>query len=119
MYRNCKCNSCQMNQNMSNVTTAEPTVWEDICADVPSGASSYDSCLCGFDDEQLFPSDPMFGQSYVPWQTMQKTFTPRVGLKMGTIFPELVSPYEPCQSMKEIAHIAAMNHIGRGCNDGR
>ena len=36
---------------------------------------------------------------------MDKTFTPCVGLKMGTIFPELVSPYSPCQSVEENAFI--------------
>ena len=42
----------------------------------------------------------MLAQSYVPWQTMDKTFKPCVGLKMGTIFPELVSPYVPCYASK-------------------
>ena len=43
-------------------------------------------------------------------------FNPCVGLKMGTIFPELVSPYMPCQSMREIDYIAATNTIKEGCN---
>ena len=58
----------------------------------------------------------MLGQSYVPIQYMDKTFRPNVGLKMGTLFPELVSPYMPGQSMEEIAYIAAKNEIGKGCN---
>ena len=60
--------------------------------------------------------NPTLAQSYVPIQRMNKTFTPCVGLKMGTIFPELVSPYSPCQSVEEIAFIKAMNKIGKGCN---
>ena len=62
------------------------------------------SCSCGFDEEpvsNMFPSNPMLGQSYVPLQEMNRTFTPCCGLKMGTIFPELVSPYMPGQSMAE------------------
>lgn len=75
------------------------------------------SCDCGFDiADNVFPANPMLAQSYVPIQTMDKTFTPCVGLKMGTIFPELVSPYAPCQSIEEIAFIKAMNTIREGCN---
>lgn len=58
----------------------------------------------------------MYGQSYVPVQQMEDVFTPCVGLKMGTIFPELVSPYSPGQSMEEIQFIEDMNKIGEGCN---
>ena len=76
-----------------------------------------DNCECGFDEEeQVFPENPMFGQSYVPIQEIKKTFVPCVGLKMGTIFPELVSPYVPCQGLEEIAFIKAKNEIGEGCN---
>lgn len=75
------------------------------------------SCNCGFEQgESVFPQNPLLAQSYVPIQTMDKTFTPCVGLKMGTIFPELVSPYSPCQSVEENAFIKAMNTIGEGCN---
>ena len=58
----------------------------------------------------------MLAQSYVPIQYMNKTFRPEVGLKMGTIFPELVSPYMPCQSMEQQRFIESMNSIGKGCN---
>ena len=77
----------------------------------------YDDCECGFEEEySIFPENPMLAQSYVPYQYMDKTFKPCVGLKMGTIFPELVSPYMPGQSMKEIEYIESMNKIGKGCN---
>ena len=78
------------------------------------------NCGCGFDEGiNLFPDNPMLAQSYVPIQYMDKTFTPCCGLKMGTIFPELVSPYFPGQSMQEIAYIEATNKIGEGCNKCR
>lgn len=117
---------CQKNYNEK--------VIEDICNDVGTKAeynckctnnnesnNSYNcnsnACECGFDtEESLFPENPMFGQSYVPIQRMNKTFVPCVGLKMGTIFPELVSPYSPCQSIEENAFIRAQNEIGEGCN---
>ena len=70
-------------------------------------------------DEEVdtaFPANPMYGQSYVPVQEMDDVFTPCVGLKMGTIFPELVSPYRPGQGMEEIEYLEKMNEIGEGCN---
>ena len=77
------------------------------------------SCSCGFDEEpvsNMFPSNPMLGQSYVPIQTMTNTFTPCCGLKNGTIFPELVSPYQPNQSIEDIEYLKNRNTIGKGCN---
>ena len=32
------------------------------------------------------------------------------------VFPELVSPYTPCQSMREIEYITATNTVKEGCN---
>lgn len=68
---------------------------------------------CGFNEEtSAFPENPMLAQSYVPIQQMENTFTPRCGLKMGTIFPELVSPYMPGQSMTENAYLSSTNGMG-------
>ena len=67
-------------------------------------------------EKNVFPKDPMFAQSYVPWQTMNKTFMPNDGLKMGTIFPELVSPYKPMQSVEFINYIKKTNNMEEGCN---
>lgn len=77
-----------------------------------------DNCMCGFDmnDTSAFPSNPMYGQSYVPIQQMNKVFNPETGLKMGTIYPELVSPYSPCQSIRTIEFLKNSNEIGEGCN---
>ena len=75
------------------------------------------NCNCGFDEEEsVFPSNPMLAQSYVPIQKLDKTFIPCCGLKMGTIFPELVSPYVPGQGMAEIEYLKRNNEIGEGCN---
>ena len=46
----------------------------------------------------------------------QQTFMPCVGLKKGTIFPELVSEYFPGQSMAEIKYIEESNMVKEGCN---
>ena len=82
-----------------------------------------ESCNCGFDDDEevnVFPESPMLAQSYVPIQYMDETFKPCVGLDNGTLFPELVSPYAPGDSMKDIEFLRKTNPIGEGCNnDGR
>lgn len=104
---NCGCN----NNDFSN------EYMQESCSDVANYNTMYDSCACGFDEEPgFFPENPMFGQSYVPIQTMNQTFIPCVGLKMGTIFPELVSPYMPGQSQREIEYIRNTNQIKEGCN---
>ena len=102
--------------------TTNNNILEDKCDNVVS----YDyeecenaECECGFDEEyeiSVFPENPMLAQSYVPWQYMDKTFKPEIGLKMGSIFPELVSPYIPCQSMRVNEYLEATNKIGKGCN---
>ena len=62
----------------------------------------------------IFPDNPIYAQSYVPWQTMDKIFTPDIGLKMGTISPELVRPYMPGQSEKEIEFLKRENKNEEG-----
>ena len=44
------------------------------------------------------PDMPLLANSYVPYQTIGETFTPRESLENGTTFPELVSMYSPNQS---------------------
>lgn len=115
MYRHCKCQKC-------NQCNYEKDMIEDICDDIDF--CKYDhhmnDCECGFDEEwSPFPANYMYGQSYVPIQKMKKTFTPETGLRMGTIFPELVSPYCPGQSMAEIEYLRKTNSIGEGCNNAR
>lgn len=116
-YRNC---SCMNNNYENNSCESENEIMENACSNInsPCTNSEYvDCCQCGFDEEyNVFPENPMLGQSYVPMQYMDKTFKPCVGLKMGTIFPELVSPYMPCQSMRENEYIAETNTIKEGCN---
>lgn len=112
-YRRCYC--------MNNMNNYNQDAIEDKCSNVCSYNNEYekDECACGFEEEELldvFPANPMLAQSYVPIQYMDKTFKPCIGLRHGTIFPELVSPYEPCQSMEEIAFIERTNKIGEGCN---
>ena len=114
MYRNCmqkRGYNCGCNKNYDH------EYFQEECSDVANHNHMYDDCACGFDEEyNHFPENPMLAQSYVPFQRMDKTFIPSVGLKMGTIFPELVSPYMPGQSMREIEFIRNTNQIKKGCN---
>lgn len=116
MYR-C-CNKCCCCNNMTNNNEALETICNDVsnlnecCCN-----NDFNKCKCGFDEEEnVFPLNPMLGQSYVPMQIMTNTFTPCCGLKNGTIFPELVSPYYPCQSIEDIEYLRSRNTIGKGCN---
>lgn len=137
-YRRCCCQNNYNPQILENICNCAGTTAEYANTNfMPSAASScgccnsgyncgcnsmdnqFDDCGCGFDEviaPSPFPSNPMLAQSYVPIQEMDKTFTPRCGLKMGTIFPELVSPYTPCQSVEEIQYLKQANEIGEGCN---
>ena len=116
MYRNHMQQQCNCKNHIQNREEIAD-IFSKTCADVSnSSGNMYNECDCGFDEERLFPSNPMFGQSYVPWQIMNKTFTPEVGLRMGTIFPELVFPYVPGQSQEEKEFLMNANSIGKGCN---
>lgn len=122
MYRrfnNCSCynqyNNLKCEDNLSDVL-------EDACDEMANmSVTDMDEdedyeCGCGYKNNmQVFPENPTLAQSYVPIQYLDKTFKPCVGLKMGTIFPELVSPYKPCQSIEEIEFIKATNKMGKGC----
>ena len=112
--RRCYC----MNNSYSNQScNTQNDLIETKCDSVSSYVDDIDSCDCGFDEEMsVFPENPRLAQSYVPIQYMDKTFKPCIGLKMGTIFPELVSPYVPGQSMEEIQYLRDSNTIGKGCN---
>lgn len=110
-----RCCHCHNNNPQALENICDNVCMPDNCNIMPLNNEC--GCGCGFDEGvNLFPINPMLAQSYVPTQYMDKTFTPCCGLKMGTIFPELVSPYEPGQSMAEIEYLRARNEIGEGCN---
>lgn len=121
MYtRRWKNNCCYLINNDYNHNSDE---YETICDDIIDncGCDNYNNCCdCGYEDSNsygdIFPVNPMFGQSYVPTQTMNMTYKPCVGLQKGTIFHELVSSYSPCQSIDFINYIKENNSIGKGCN---
>lgn len=123
MNRRCRRCFCMNNNNPHcvNQNMIEKACDNNNC---PCNMMNYnENCNCGFDDDNemdVFPENPMLAQSYVPIQFMDETFKPCVGLENGTIFPELISPYFPGDSMKDIEFLRRTNSIGEGCNiDGR
>ena len=90
---NCRRRKCYWLNNNHN----DKCDYETLCNNVPSNDEMYNNnCSCGFDEDDTgFPSNPMYAQSYVPFQVMNNTYVPCKGLENGTIFPELVSPYCP------------------------
>lgn len=90
--RNCGCNSMN-NCNMCN-----------RCSECGNQRRN--------ENNSVFPENYMFGHAYTPNQRMDRTFTPEEGLRNGTIFPELVSPYYPGQSMEIIEFLR--NDRGNG-----
>ena len=52
-----------------------------------------------------FPNNYLYGHAYTPNQRLNKTFTPEIGLENGSLFPELVSPYMPGQSIDFINYL--------------
>ena len=104
----------------NNSNNDDNCMYETICNNIPTNTECYNTnCSCGFDDDYIddvFPMNPMYGQSYVPVQTLNETYMPNCGLDKGTIFPELVSPYCPGWSMAEIQYLMDTNEIKEGCN---
>lgn len=113
MYRNCNCsnNGSESNTNNNNTFVASCNINQNIYDNINAKL-----CSCGYNNTSTFPTNWMYGHSYVPHQHMNQVYAPEMGLKMGTIFPELVSPYCPNQSMEEIKYLKKSNNIGGGCN---
>ena len=123
MYR--RFNNCSCYNQYNNMKCEDNLldVLEDACDEIANmSVTDIDEdedyeCGCGYKNSmQVFPENPTLAQSYVPIQYLDKTFKLCVGLKMGTIFPELVSQYKPCQSIEEIEFIKATNKMGKGCS---
>ena len=115
---NCRRRKCSCLYN--NMHNDDKCKYETICNKKPCcDKNEYNmNCSCGFDEDydDVFPMNPMFGQSYVPFHTLNETYMPNCGLDKGTIFPELVSPYCPGWSMAEIQYLMDTNEIKEGCN---
>ena len=61
-----------------------------------------------------FPSNYLYGHAYTPNQRMNELFDPQTGLSCGSMYPELVSPYSPGDSMAFIEYLKTTDRNG-GC----
>ena len=94
---NCRCNSrnrtcnsnCQYRNNNYN----------------NSNTNNCNSCMNNNFRTNAFPENYLYGYAYTPNHCMNKTFCPEEGLHQGSIFPELVSPYSPGQSIDFIEYL--------------
>ena len=93
---NCRCNSCYRNCNSNNYNSRNNTTCRCRNNSNNCGCNMYENVTS---QNNVFPENYLYGHSYTPNQCMNRTFTPEVGLENGTIFPELVSPYYPGQSI--------------------
>lgn len=114
--RNCNSNCYNYRNNcccnLYNTNNIMPRTSCNSCT------SEYDECECGFSssDYERFSQNPMYGHAYVPNQKMGEVFKKNCGLANGTIFPELVSPYAPNDSVIE-ANFLESNVIESGCEN--
>ena len=97
---NCRCNSRCMNYNSNN-----------NCRCRNFNTNNTNSCSCNMyanetsSNNDAFPKNYLYGHAYTPNFCMGRTYTPECGLENGTIFPELVSPYSPGQSIDFIEYL--------------
>lgn len=120
MFRNCNCSYNNLSSNTDTNSSTSNNMYEESCNMIQNynygNIENDTTCSCGFTNTSAFPQNWMYGHCYVPHQRMNQIYTPEIGLKMGTIFPELVSPYCPNQSLETINYLKNSNTIGGGCN---
>ena len=69
----------------------------------PNMKGNIDSSFCRVPD--FMPREPMFANSYVPYQTLDEIYCPDVALEQGTIFPELDMPYTSGQGYMQLMEL--------------
>ena len=96
--RNCRCCNRSRGCNSANsLNTCNCSRQQNTC--------SSNNCPNNSSRNNTFPENYLYGYAYTPNQCMDKTFCPETGLAHGTIFPELVSPYSPGQSIDFINYL--------------
>ncbi len=122
MFRQCNCNNQYNNSYMpvdydDNMYNNNDDMYEQMCHMESSLENENNSpCNCGYNSSNVFSNTLLYASSYVPHQYMNKVYTPETGLKMGTIFPELLSPYCPGQSQEIMNYLKDSRDYEGGCN---
>lgn len=91
------------NLSPTNFPTSIETIEDDVShlteqISIQTASSTnkkYSSCDCNLN------SNMVLAMAYVPWQKWSKPFLAADGLMHGTMFPELVKPFEGCNKHKE------------------
>ena len=110
MKRNCNCRcNCNRNchRNYSNSMMNSCNMYQN----------NHTLCNCmnsNTNNSNPFPSNYLYGHAYTPNQPLRDVFEPQTGLNHGSMFPELVSPYYPGQSMEFIEYLKNTERNG-GC----
>lgn len=110
---NCRCRNCTANNsdNSCRYRNSNTNNSDNSCSCRNSNTNNSDTCGCHMyanrtsQNNNVFPENYLYGYAYTPNQCMNRTFSPEVGLQHGTIFPELVSPYCPGQSIDFIEYL--------------
>lgn len=55
----------------------------------------------GMDNRKYMPAGLKLAHAYVPFQVMNKVYSPREALCKGTLFPELYMPFEMKKESKK------------------
>ncbi|MBR2289945.1 MAG: spore coat associated protein CotJA [Clostridia bacterium] len=100
------CSNRYINNSFNNNNTT-------INADDELATGGTTGCAYSRASEYSFPSNLRYGSAYVPVQTFRTVYSPEDGLSYGTMYPELVRPYYPNQSMAEMDYLR--NYNERGC----
>lgn len=115
--QNCSMNSCNMCNNNSNCNCMNHNENHSNCNCMNHNDNNY-NCRCANNNEYTnsnpFPCNYLYGHAYTPNQTINELFDPQTGLDNGSMFPELVSPYYPGQSMEFIEYLKTTGRNG-GC----
>ena len=107
--RNCNCrHRCNSNYNYQNYMMNSYNMY--------SQNNSGCSCMNSNNNSNPFPTNYLYGHAYTPNQELRDIFDPQTGLENGSMFPELVSPYYPGQSMEFIEYLKTTGRNG-GCDN--
>lgn len=102
----CMCNNNDFNNNYTNTVSSR-------------NYNSYSNELGnGYSSSTYNAGNTRYGYAYVPTQTFNNVFSPAQGLANGTMFPELVSPYCPNQSLEVMNYLKYHNNGGGCCRNG-
>lgn len=113
MFR--QCNMCSNMQDF-DCLNEENKMYETSCINPSNNnEANINNCSCGFENNNIFPNTLLYASSYVPHQYINNVYQSKYGLKMGSIFPELVSPYCPGQSQEILNYLKQSKDYEGGC----